>query len=227
MIVRHPDAFYPARGLFSHQIINSLSKLALATNSQLENRKLAIDLAALLVRWEERRIREQKARGGGEAADGAAAPAPAAAPAAAEPAATAGDESPDRKRPREDEPMEDAPAAATAADGAEPPAKQAKGPDGAPVATAAAPAYAAAPAPTDGEYALSPQHADAVLHLLIRVAFVCADAPDREMQALRAYTLKVFRQAAVLFKDAPIRLPWLEKLLQVRGGGGGRVGLIA
>ena len=32
MIVRHPDAFYPARGLFSHQIINSLSKLALATN---------------------------------------------------------------------------------------------------------------------------------------------------------------------------------------------------
>jgi hypothetical protein len=31
-IVRHPDAFYPARGLFSHQIINSLSKLALATN---------------------------------------------------------------------------------------------------------------------------------------------------------------------------------------------------
>jgi hypothetical protein len=32
MIARHPDAFYPARGLFSSQIINSLSKLALATN---------------------------------------------------------------------------------------------------------------------------------------------------------------------------------------------------
>lgn len=27
---------------------------------------------------------------------------------------------------------------------------------------------------------------------------------------------QVFRRAAMLFNDTPIRLPWLEKLLQVR-----------
>jgi hypothetical protein len=253
--------------------------------SQLENRKLAIDLAALLVRWEERRIREQLAAHPEDAdlptAPPAAAPpveAKAGAPAEvkAEPGEAAvkeeggGDAAAGEKRPREE----------GGDGGAEPPAKQAKGADGAPAAAApvpaapALPASAAPPPPRDGEYALQPQQADAVLHLLIRVAFVCADAPDREMQALRAYTLKVrgpgcsgrgsvqalarprpnsaeclgatrsfslpirdasephrcrraprcpqnpcpqvFRQAAKLFKDAPIRLPWLEKLLQVR-----------
>ena len=265
MIVRHPDAFYPARALFGHQIINSLSKLALATNSQLENRKLAIDLAALLVRWEERRIAEHIAKWGDDPPSPPPEPAAPAAPAAAgaeggegkgeeggaaaaAAAAAAPAPSPGQKRPREEGEGEGAGAEAKAAaegeagaaaegDGAakpadgdgEPPAKQAKGPDGEPAAApAAAPAppaapaapaapaksWAAGPKPRAGEHALSPQHADAVLHLLIRVAFVCADAPDREMQALRAHTLKVFRRAAALFKGAQVRLPWLEKLLQ-------------
>lgn len=188
-------------GSVQAEIVQIVSLKPIQTQrSQLENRKLAIDLAALLVRWEERRIREARERAAANGGDDAGAAG------AGNGAAAAGDGgvSPDRKRPREEEgegaaadtaePMAtdpaagkagDGAAAAAAAAGAEPPAKQARASDGAAVPTASRPGGA------DGEPALSAQQADAVLHLLIRVAFVCADAPDREMQALRAYTLKV------------------------------------
>ena len=44
------------RGQFAPQMINMLSKLGLPQNSSAENRRLAIDMASLIVQWEQRRL---------------------------------------------------------------------------------------------------------------------------------------------------------------------------
>lgn len=44
------------RAQFVPQMVSSLMKLGLPQNAALENRRLAIDLAALLVRWEQQRL---------------------------------------------------------------------------------------------------------------------------------------------------------------------------
>jgi transformation/transcription domain-associated protein len=63
LLVRHPGVFYSSRGQFMSQMVNSLSRLGMPQNSTWENRKLAVDLAALLVTWEE--LRRERARGAG------------------------------------------------------------------------------------------------------------------------------------------------------------------
>jgi transformation/transcription domain-associated protein len=50
LIVVHADLFYPSRAIFVPQMVNSLSKLAFQMSPP-ENRRLALDLAALVIRW--------------------------------------------------------------------------------------------------------------------------------------------------------------------------------
>ncbi|XP_031475658.1 uncharacterized protein LOC116247605 isoform X2 [Nymphaea colorata] len=61
LIVRHPDIFYRCRAQFVPQMVNSLSRLGLPYSTSPENRRLAIDLAGLVVAWEQRRQSEMKA----------------------------------------------------------------------------------------------------------------------------------------------------------------------
>lgn len=58
LLVRHSSLFYPSRAQFVPQMVNSLSRLGLPQNTPPESRKLAIDLAGLVVQWEKRRLEE-------------------------------------------------------------------------------------------------------------------------------------------------------------------------
>lgn len=60
LIVRHSDLFYTCRAQFVPQMVNSLSRLGLPFNTTAENRRLAIELAGLVVGWEGRRQNEMK-----------------------------------------------------------------------------------------------------------------------------------------------------------------------
>ncbi|KAJ7953120.1 Transformation/transcription domain-associated protein [Quillaja saponaria] len=60
LIVRHSDLFYSCRAQFVPQMVNSLSRLGLPFNTTAENRRLAIELAGLVVGWERQRQNEMK-----------------------------------------------------------------------------------------------------------------------------------------------------------------------
>ncbi|WVZ66880.1 hypothetical protein U9M48_016041 [Paspalum notatum var. saurae] len=60
LIVRHADLFYSCRAHFVPQMVNSLSRLGLPYNTTAENRRLAIELAGLVVAWERQRQSEMK-----------------------------------------------------------------------------------------------------------------------------------------------------------------------
>lgn len=56
LIVRHPDLFYQSRGQFVPHMVNSLARVGLLPNAPPENRKLAVELAELIIKWEHQRI---------------------------------------------------------------------------------------------------------------------------------------------------------------------------
>jgi transformation/transcription domain-associated protein len=60
LVVRHADLFYSCRAHFVPQMVNSLSRLGLPYNTTAENRRLAIELAGLVVSWERQRQSEMK-----------------------------------------------------------------------------------------------------------------------------------------------------------------------
>ncbi|KAK9062066.1 hypothetical protein SSX86_019251 [Deinandra increscens subsp. villosa] len=66
LIVRHSDLFYSCRAQFVPQMVNSLSRLGLPYNTTTENRRLAIELAGLVVNWERQRQNEMKIVNDGE-----------------------------------------------------------------------------------------------------------------------------------------------------------------
>ncbi|XP_010268349.1 PREDICTED: transformation/transcription domain-associated protein-like [Nelumbo nucifera] len=60
LIVRHSDLFYSCRAQFVPQMVNSLNRLGLPYNTTAENRRLAVELAGLVVGWERQRQNEMK-----------------------------------------------------------------------------------------------------------------------------------------------------------------------
>ncbi|KAL8160447.1 hypothetical protein V2J09_001984 [Rumex salicifolius] len=60
LVVRHSDLFYSCRAQFVPQMVNSLNRLGLPYNTTSENRRLAIDLAGLVVGWERQRQSEMR-----------------------------------------------------------------------------------------------------------------------------------------------------------------------
>ncbi|CAN8229179.1 unnamed protein product [Cochlearia groenlandica] len=71
LILRHSDMFYSCRAQFVPQMVNSLSRLGLPYNTTAENRRLAIELAGLVVSWERKRQTETKLiTDAGEVSDG-------------------------------------------------------------------------------------------------------------------------------------------------------------
>lgn len=55
LVVRHPDVIYESRAQFMSQMINTLSRIGMPQQASLENRKLSLDLAGLLLAWEAKR----------------------------------------------------------------------------------------------------------------------------------------------------------------------------
>ncbi|KAF5735955.1 Phosphatidylinositol 3- and 4-kinase family protein with FAT domain isoform 1 [Tripterygium wilfordii] len=70
LIVRHSDLFYSCRAQFVPQMVNSLNRLGLPYNTTAENRRLAIELAGLVVGWERQRRNEMKVVTEGDDAPG-------------------------------------------------------------------------------------------------------------------------------------------------------------
>ena len=68
MLVRHADNpdFYASRAQFIPQMVNSLNRLGAGTSCPPENRKLAIDLAEMMIKWENRRIQEKEGKLSGQ-----------------------------------------------------------------------------------------------------------------------------------------------------------------
>jgi phosphatidylinositol kinase/protein kinase (PI-3 family) len=62
LLVRHADNpdFYASRAQFVPQMVNSLNRLGAGTSCPPENRKLAIDLAEMMIKWEKRRMADAK-----------------------------------------------------------------------------------------------------------------------------------------------------------------------
>ncbi|KAL9657302.1 hypothetical protein ABK040_011522 [Willaertia magna] len=54
MFIRHPDAFYESRDYFVPKMITSLSKIGYPSNSSMEYKKLSLQLAELIISWEQR-----------------------------------------------------------------------------------------------------------------------------------------------------------------------------
>jgi hypothetical protein len=51
-IVKHRELFFPCRGMFVPTMVNSLARLGCNASSSLDHRKLALDMAALVMAWE-------------------------------------------------------------------------------------------------------------------------------------------------------------------------------
>eukprot|EP00026_Physarum_polycephalum_P000015 Phypoly_transcript_00015.p1 GENE.Phypoly_transcript_00015~~Phypoly_transcript_00015.p1 ORF type:complete len:3639 (+),score=586.09 Phypoly_transcript_00015:159-11075(+) len=58
LLVRHPQLFYPCRAQFVPPMVNSLARIGLVSNTSFENKKLAVDLAELVIKWENQRIKD-------------------------------------------------------------------------------------------------------------------------------------------------------------------------
>ncbi|KAK6203402.1 FAT domain-containing protein, partial [Scheffersomyces amazonensis] len=59
-IVQHPDLFFVAREHFISNIITAMGKLTILANPVLENQVLAIELADLILKWENKQKQQQK-----------------------------------------------------------------------------------------------------------------------------------------------------------------------
>lgn len=59
LIVRHYKVYYPVRHQLVQQMISSMNRLGFSPNSSVDYRKLAVELAEVVIKWELQRIREE------------------------------------------------------------------------------------------------------------------------------------------------------------------------
>ncbi|GFN80649.1 transformation/transcription domain-associated protein [Plakobranchus ocellatus] len=60
LVVRHYKVYYPVRHSLLQHMVNSLQKLGFSLNATSEHRKLAVDLADIIIKWELMRIKEEQ-----------------------------------------------------------------------------------------------------------------------------------------------------------------------
>ena len=58
LVVRHQRVYYPANASLIQQMVASMQRLGLAPNNNREQRRLAVDVADSLIKWEVRRVGE-------------------------------------------------------------------------------------------------------------------------------------------------------------------------
>ncbi|XP_033101198.1 transformation/transcription domain-associated protein-like isoform X1 [Anneissia japonica] len=58
LLVKHFKVYYPVRHHLIQNMVNSVQRLGFTPNATLEHRKLAVDLAEVIIKWEVRRIKE-------------------------------------------------------------------------------------------------------------------------------------------------------------------------
>lgn len=198
LIVRHSDLFYSCRAQFVPQMVNSLSRLGLPYNTTIENRRLAIELAGLVVGWERQRQNEMKVVTEGDVSssqitDGF----------------NAGSASVDAKR---------------SVDGStfpEDPSKRVKVEPGLQSLCVMSPGGASSipnietPGPAsqpDEEFKPNAAMEEMIINFLIRVALVI-EPKDKEASAMYKQALDLLSQALEVWPNANVKFNYLEKLL--------------
>lgn len=59
LVVRHYKVYYPVRHQLEQHMINSIQRLGFSATTTLEHRRLAVELAEVIIKWELQRIREE------------------------------------------------------------------------------------------------------------------------------------------------------------------------
>lgn len=59
LLVRHFKVYYPVRHHLVQQIINSMHRLGFTVNATIDYRKLSVELAEVIIKWELQRIKEE------------------------------------------------------------------------------------------------------------------------------------------------------------------------
>ncbi|XP_046847243.1 transformation/transcription domain-associated protein-like isoform X2 [Xenia sp. Carnegie-2017] len=60
LLVRHYKVYYPVRNHLIQHMISAMQKLGFTSSATIENRKLAVDLANVIIEWEIRRTKEEQ-----------------------------------------------------------------------------------------------------------------------------------------------------------------------
>ncbi|XP_052799623.1 transformation/transcription domain-associated protein-like isoform X2 [Mya arenaria] len=60
LVVRHFKVYYPVRHHLIQHMVSSLQRLGFTQNATIEHRKLAVDLAEVIIKWEVQRIKEDQ-----------------------------------------------------------------------------------------------------------------------------------------------------------------------
>ncbi|KAK3867130.1 hypothetical protein Pcinc_027378 [Petrolisthes cinctipes] len=58
LVVRHADVYYPVRHHLTHHITQAMHRLGFTPTANLDQRRLAVDLAEVCIKWEEQRVKE-------------------------------------------------------------------------------------------------------------------------------------------------------------------------
>ena len=58
LLVRHYKVYYPVRHHLIQHMVSSIQKLGFTPNATIEHRRLAVDLAEVIMKWEAQRIKE-------------------------------------------------------------------------------------------------------------------------------------------------------------------------
>ncbi|XP_057972938.1 transcription-associated protein 1-like isoform X2 [Malania oleifera] len=197
LIVRHSDLFYSCRAQFVPQMVNSLSRLGLPYNTTAENRRLAIELAGLVVGWERQRQNEMKIVTESEVpnqnTDGF----------------NPGSTSVDPKRPVDGSMFPEDPSKRVKVE----PGLQSlcvMSPGGAAsIPNIETPGSAAQP---DEEFKPNAAMEEMIINFLIRVALVM-EPKDKEATLLYKQALELLSQALEVWPNANVKFNYLEKLL--------------
>ncbi|XP_075091326.1 uncharacterized protein LOC107801589 isoform X2 [Nicotiana tabacum] len=198
LIVRHSDLFYSCRAQFVPQMVNSLSRLGLPYNTTAENRRLAIELAGLVVNWERQRQSEMKIvpanDGTGQNADGLS-------------HASAG--SVDLKHPMDGSSFSEDPGKRVKVE----PGLQSlcvMSPGGASsISNIETPGSGGQP---DEEFKPNAAMEEMIINFLIRVALVI-EPKDKEASLMYKQALDLLSQALEVWPNANVKFNYLEKLL--------------
>ena len=220
-LIRHAPLFYPSRLQFIPAMINNLNKIGLSSARSVEHRRLALQMAELIVAWdkqaqyEHNQSTEEKRMevDGSNSVDSVATSTSSAVAAAVDgsgtpvPAPVGGvemSESPSKRQALQ--PMavdETSPADTAAAAGASPAGPQANG----------VPSASVNPWLSIDSTGSSPQLVELLLTFLFRLALMTCDAP--ETRTLSKRCTKLVRSSMELWKDAQadVKLTVIDKIL--------------
>ncbi|TYI41023.1 hypothetical protein ES332_A02G205400v1 [Gossypium tomentosum] len=197
LIARHSELFYSCRAQFVPQMVNSLSRLGLPYNTTAENRRLAIELAGLVVGWERKRQKEMKIASESDV------------PSQIGDGFNSASTSSDPKRPLESSTFP------------EDPSKRVKVEPGlqpfcvmSPGAASSIPNIetSGSAGQPDEEFKPNAAMEEMIINFLIRVALVI-DPKEKEASAMYKQALELLSQALEVWPTANVKFNYLEKLL--------------